>query len=189
LIKGSICAQKRKTAIWSIWPKNRFFSNRIDSFFSAFLRYCEFSKGIFIRYTGKISEFERLVYYACFEDVLLSIEQTGEKLTRADEIDEQIQDAEREWDEVTYGQAIRSLILIAHSILRKWVILPSLIVAKNIGRMLLLQRPKWSQDFNEWNDEVHLICTNNGIPFSETQFPEDWIDDCLHIMVVSPFRL
>ena len=193
LIKGSMRVQKCKTSVWSIYlekPHSRFFTNRIDSLFYTFLKYCEFIRGIFLEYTGKISEFERLVYYSSFEDVLLTIEELENEPTEREKIDEQIMEAERAWEEeYTYGQPLRAALLGAQAILRKYIIFPLLIVAKNIGRMLLLQRPEWSQDFKEWKNEVYIKCTYNGIPFSTEKLPEYWSEDGFQIMAVSPFRL
>jgi len=80
-------------------------------------------------------------------------------------------------------------MLITQSILRKYIILPSLIIAKNIGRMLLLQFPEWSEDLNEWNKEMHVKCTYNGVQLSETEFPKNWLIDGIQIKMLFPFCL
>nr|YP_010118335.1 hypothetical chloroplast RF1 [Pilea peploides]QQY85957.1 hypothetical chloroplast RF1 [Pilea peploides] len=68
------------------------------------------------------------------------------------------------------GQQIRVFLVVTKSILRKYIILPSLIIVKNIGRILLFQCPEWSEDFRDWWKEMHVLCTYNGIPFFEHGF-------------------
>ncbi|CBI33187.3 unnamed protein product, partial [Vitis vinifera] len=66
------------------------------------------------------------------------------------------------WDTVLFAQVIRGCLLLTQSIFRKYIILPSLIIAKKIGRMLLFQSPEWSEDLKDWNREMHVKCTYNG---------------------------
>lgn len=80
-------------------------------------------------------------------------------------------------------------MLITQSFFRKNIVLPSLIIAKNIGRMLLFQFPEWYEDLKEWNREIHVKCTYNGVPLSETEFPQDWLTDGIQIKILFPFRL
>ncbi|KAL4287476.1 hypothetical protein AHAS_Ahas19G0190000 [Arachis hypogaea] len=47
------------------------------------------------------------------------------------------------WDSFIVAQVIRGSLLITQSILRKYIVLPSLIIIKNIVRMLLFQVIKW----------------------------------------------
>nr|UZA66696.1 hypothetical chloroplast RF19 [Decalobanthus boisianus] len=93
------------------------------------------------------------------------------------------------WDTFELAQMARGCILIAQSSLRKNLLLPSLIIGKNIGRMLLLQIPEWSEDFEEWNREKHIKCTYTGSPLSETEFPENWLTQGIQIKIVYPFHL
>lgn len=55
------------------------------------------------------------------------------------------------WDSILLAQVIRGFLLVTQSILRKYIILPSLIIVKNTARMLLFQFPEWSEDFKDWN--------------------------------------
>nr|YP_009409099.1 hypothetical chloroplast RF19 [Fragaria orientalis]ASL06513.1 hypothetical chloroplast RF19 [Fragaria orientalis] len=75
------------------------------------------------------------------------------------------------------------------SILRKYIILPSLIIVKNAARMLLFQFPEWSEDFKDWNREMHVKCTYNGVQLSEKEFPKNWLTDGIQIKILFPFRL
>nr|YP_010118420.1 hypothetical chloroplast RF1 [Pilea plataniflora]QQY86034.1 hypothetical chloroplast RF1 [Pilea plataniflora] len=68
------------------------------------------------------------------------------------------------------GQQIRVFLVVTKSIIRKYIILPSLIIVKNLGRILLFQCPEWSEDFRDWWKEMHVLCTYNGIPFFEHGF-------------------
>ncbi|XAR69526.1 hypothetical protein NMG60_11001145, partial [Bertholletia excelsa] len=76
------------------------------------------------------------------------------------------------WDNIAFAQIIRGSMLITQSTLRKYILLPLLIIVKNIGRMLFLQFPEWSEDFKEWNREMHVKCTYNGVQLSETKKEE-----------------
>ncbi|KAL6956700.1 Ycf1 [Sarracenia purpurea var. burkii] len=117
----------------------------------------------------------------------------GAELKISDSIEEEIKEGEKEkkdenkrkekarieiaeaWDTIPLAQIIRGSMLITQSTLRKYILLPSLIIAKNIGRMLLLQFPEWSEDLKEWNKEMHVKCTYNGVQLSETEFPKNKI--------------
>nr|QGT34501.1 hypothetical chloroplast RF19 [Utricularia amethystina] len=93
------------------------------------------------------------------------------------------------WDTIPFAQVIRGIMLLIQSFFRKYIILPSFILAKNIGRILLFQRPEWSEDLQEWNREMYVKCTYNGIPLSETEFPKNWLTDGIQIKIVFPFCL
>lgn len=51
------------------------------------------------------------------------------------------------WDSIRFAQVIRGSLLITQSIIRKYIVLPSLIIAKNLTRMLLFAVPDWYEDF------------------------------------------
>lgn len=55
-------------------------------------------------------------------------------------------------------QMFRGPSLIAKVYLRRYFILPLLIVLKNIARMLLFQKPEFTQDFSELGQERYLYC-------------------------------
>nr|YP_009456120.1 Ycf1 [Momordica charantia]AUJ21887.1 Ycf1 [Momordica charantia] len=93
------------------------------------------------------------------------------------------------WDSILFAQVIRGFLLVTQSIVRKYIVLPSLIIAKNITRMLLFQFPEWSEDFKNWNKEMHVKCTYNGVQLSEKEFPKNWLTDGIQIKILFPFRL
>nr|YP_010472801.1 hypothetical chloroplast RF1 [Paris sp. CG-2021b]UVH65994.1 hypothetical chloroplast RF1 [Paris sp. CG-2021b] len=88
-----------------------------------------------------------------------------------------------------FTQIIRGSMLVTQSFLRKNIVLPLLIIAKNVGRMLLFQFPEWYEDFKALNKEMHINCTYNGVPLSETEFPKDWLADGIQIKILYPFCL
>uniref|UniRef100_A0A6N2NJU0 Translocon at the inner envelope membrane of chloroplasts 214 n=1 Tax=Salix viminalis TaxID=40686 RepID=A0A6N2NJU0_SALVM len=55
--------------------------------------------------------------------------------------------------------------------------------------MLLFQIPEWSEDLKDWNREMHVKCTYNGVQLSETEFPKNWLTDGIQIKILFPFRL
>nr|YP_010161219.1 hypothetical protein K4020_pgp008 [Abies fabri]QRH16967.1 hypothetical protein [Abies fabri]QRH18896.1 hypothetical protein [Abies fabri] len=90
------------------------------------------------------------------------------------------------WSELNH---LRGLLLVAQSILRKRIILPSLIIAKNIGRILIFQVPEFSEDWEEMRREVHIRCAPDGTEFSQTEFPDKWKKNGMQIKLLFPFRL
>nr|YP_010170531.1 hypothetical protein Ycf1 [Phaius hainanensis]QRZ60513.1 hypothetical protein Ycf1 [Phaius hainanensis] len=187
LIKGSMRAQRRKTVIWNLFQVNvhsPLFLDRLDktSFFS-FFDINEMKNLIFRNWMGREQESELKISY--FEN-----EDTKEEKEKEEKIykNEQIEISEA-WDTFIFTQVIRSLMLVTQSFLRKNIILPSLIIAKNIFRMLLFQVPEWDEDFKEWNREMHIKCTYNGVQLSEKEFPQDWLIDGIQIKILYPFCL
>nr|UDY72312.1 Ycf1 protein [Hancockia uniflora] len=187
LIKGSMRAQRRKTVIWNLFQVNvhsPLFLDRLDktSFFS-FFYINEMKNLIFRNWMGREQESELKIPY--FEN-----EDTKEGKEKEDKIykNELIKISEA-WDNFIFTQVIRGLMLVTQSFLRKYIILPSLIIAKNIFRMLLFQVPEWDEDLKEWNREMHIKCTYNGVQLSEKEFPQDWLIDGIQIKILYPFCL
>nr|YP_010501737.1 hypothetical chloroplast RF19 [Hellenia lacera]UXB60430.1 hypothetical chloroplast RF19 [Hellenia lacera] len=186
IIKGSMRAQRRKTVIWEIFQANvhsPLFLDRIDkAFFFSFFNIYQMINLFFRNSVRRKPEFK----ISDFEE-----EETN---TRDKKDEEKKEENERiaiseTWDSIIFAQAIRGLMLVTQSFLRKYIVLPSLIVAKNIGRMLLFQFPEWYKDLKEWNREIHVKCTYNGVQLSETEFPQNWLTDGIQIKILFPFRL
>nr|YP_009896415.1 Ycf1.2 [Goldbachia laevigata]QKK42962.1 Ycf1.2 [Goldbachia laevigata] len=93
------------------------------------------------------------------------------------------------WDSFLVTQILRGSLLVTQSILRKYIILPLLIIIKNSIRMLLFQFPEWSEDLKDWKREMHVKCTYNGVQLSETEFPRNWLTDGIQIKIIFPFYL
>nr|YP_010428198.1 hypothetical protein RF1 [Hydnora esculenta]USN93647.1 hypothetical protein RF1 [Hydnora esculenta] len=93
------------------------------------------------------------------------------------------------WDAFPISHMLRGTILMMHSRLRKNIILPSLIIVKNLGRLLLLQSPEFYEDFKELDKELHIKCTFNGVQLSKTEFPKQWQTEGMQIKVLFPFKL
>nr|YP_009401367.1 hypothetical chloroplast RF1 [Dendrobium crepidatum]BAX88980.1 hypothetical chloroplast RF1 [Dendrobium crepidatum]BBM31130.1 hypothetical chloroplast RF1 [Dendrobium crepidatum]BBM31204.1 hypothetical chloroplast RF1 [Dendrobium crepidatum] len=187
LIKGSMRAQRRKTVIWDLFQVNvhsPLFLDRLDkmSFFSSF-DINEMKNLIFRNWMGREQESELKISYFENEDKKEEKEKEEKRYKN-----EQIEISEA-WDAFIFTQVIRSLMLITQSFLRKYILLPSLIIAKNLFRMLLFQIPEWDEDFKEWNREIHIKCTYNGVQLSETEFPQDWLIDGIQIKILYPFCL
>nr|YP_010926880.1 hypothetical chloroplast RF19 [Melocactus glaucescens]WKK45485.1 hypothetical chloroplast RF19 [Melocactus glaucescens] len=197
LIRGSMRAQKRKSGACSMWQSythSKFYLSRTDSFSNFLIRFWYYIKGIFLKYMRKISEFEfSAYYYPSFGDLFITIEEAGEQeddgRIRKNEMDVHIRRAELRWANLICGHLIRGYLLLIQSFIRKQIILPLLIIAKNIVRGLLLQYPEFSEDFAELKKEIHFLCTYNGVPFSERELPETWSEEGMQIKVVYPFRL
>nr|AEX94002.1 hypothetical chloroplast RF19 [Tulbaghia violacea] len=186
IIKGSMRAQRRKTVIWEIFQANVHsppFFDRIDkTFFFSFFDISEMMNLIFRNWVGGNPE-SQISYFE--QEETKEKEKTNKE---KEEENERIAISEA-WDTFIFTQGIRGLMLVIQSFLRKYVILPLLIIAKNIGRMLLLQFPEWYEDLREWNREMHVKCTYNGVQLSETEFPPNWLTDGIQIKILFPFCL
>nr|QUB03659.1 hypothetical chloroplast RF19 [Yucca brevifolia]QUB03744.1 hypothetical chloroplast RF19 [Yucca brevifolia] len=184
IIKGSMRAQRRKTIIWEMFQANvhsPLFLDRIDKTFCfSFFDISEMINLIFRNWVGGNPELQ----ISYFEE-----EETKEKTNEEKEEENERIAISETWDTFIFTQAIRGLMLVTQSFLRKYVILPLLIIAKNIGRMLLLQFPEWYEDLKEWNREMHVKCTYNGVQLSETEFPQNWLTDGIQIKILFPFCL
>nr|UVI59453.1 Ycf1 [Carpesium abrotanoides] len=172
VIKGSMRIQRRKMVIWGPSqgnPHSPLFLEKMEDFpFPIF----DLMKLFFnIRdWLGKKSEFEIL-------DQQFQIKKNNQE------------DAIEFWENIPYAQKSRSILLLAQSIFRRYIKLPLLIIAKNIGRILLRQSPEWSEDFQDWNREIYLKCSYNGLQFSKTEFPKNWLRDGFQIKILYPFHL
>nr|YP_009725878.1 Ycf1 [Allium fasciculatum]QHQ73075.1 Ycf1 [Allium fasciculatum]UUF92538.1 hypothetical protein RF1 [Allium fasciculatum] len=181
IIKGSMRAQRRKTIIWEMFQANvhsPLCLDRIDkTFFFSFLDISKIKNWLERTSESQISYFEQ-------EHTKENEKTKEEKKEENDRIA-----ISKVWERFLFAQAIRGFILITHSFLRKYLILPVLIIGKNIIRMLLLQLPEWYEDLKEWDGEIHVKCTYNGVPLSETEFPKNWLREGIQIKILFPFCL
>nr|YP_009584521.1 hypothetical chloroplast RF19 [Balsamocarpon brevifolium]QBL56562.1 hypothetical chloroplast RF19 [Balsamocarpon brevifolium] len=184
IIKGSRRVQRRKTVTWKLFQASAhspLFLDKIDkpSFFSFDL-------------------FEPMKIFFLFKNRMWKNQNTELKISdyteeKTKEIkkkkeEKRIEIAEA-WDSIIYAQVIRGFLLVTQSIIRKYIILPSLIIIKNIVRILLFQFPEWSEDLKDWNREMYIKCTYNAVPLSETEFPKNWLTEGIQIKILFPFRL
>nr|AKF01505.1 hypothetical chloroplast RF19 [Dypsis decaryi] len=185
IIKGSMRTQRRKTVIWQVFQANAhspLFLGRIDKtfFFSSF----DISEMMNLIFRNSV-EREPELKISNFEE-----EGTKEKKKKRKNKKGKKRIATSEtWNNIIFAQAIRGLMLITQSFLRKYIVLPSLIIAKNIGRVLLYQSSEWYEDLKEWGRERHVKCTYNGVQLSETEFPQNWLTEGIQIKILSPFYL
>ncbi|RDY13714.1 Protein TIC 214, partial [Mucuna pruriens] len=191
IIKGSIRAQRRKTVTWKFFQKSvhsPLFFDKIEKL-SLFSFDSFKSMKIFFmlkNWMRKKTEFKISDYTE--EKSKESLKKEEEKKKKENEEKKRIEIAET-WDSILFSQVIRGVLLITQSILRKYIILPSLIIIKNIVRILFFQFPEWSEDFRDWKREMYIKCTYNGIQLSETEFPKKWLTDGIQIKILFPFRL
>nr|QQK92839.1 Ycf1 protein [Mesua ferrea] len=192
IIKGSMRAQRRKTAILELFQANihsPFFLDRIDKSLFVSFNISELMKIMFINWVCKNKELT-ISNYNYTEEKTKKSEKKEEDKGKEDNREEKarIEIAEA-WDSILFAQVIRGCVLVTQSILRKYIVLPSLIIVKNSIRMLLFQFPEWSEDLKDWNREMHVKCTYNGVQLSETEFPKNWLTDGIQIKILFPFRL
>nr|QNS26055.1 hypothetical chloroplast RF19 [Broussonetia kaempferi] len=189
IITGSMRAQRRKTIICKTFQANvhsLLFLDRIDKDVYFSFDILELIKKKFQNRLWKKSEFKSSDYR----------EKKGKENTKKKKEEEEKKRRENArleiaetWDSIVIAQVIRGFVLVTQSILRKYIILPSLIIVKNIGRILLFQSPEWSEDLKDWKREVHVNCTYNGVQLAEKEFPKNWLIDGIQIKILFPFRL
>nr|YP_010445295.1 hypothetical chloroplast RF19 [Pyankovia brachiata]UTJ90796.1 hypothetical chloroplast RF19 [Pyankovia brachiata] len=191
LIKGSMRAQRRKAVIWKFYQakiRSPIFVDRFN-----FLDSIRLIKQIVTNWMEKISEFQSFNYKKK-ENELKDLEEKGindeiEREKEQEKRKETQRDMAEAWKILLAAQITRSLLLITHSILRKYIVFPFLIIVKNICRILLSEHPEWAEDFNELSKEIHVKCTYTGVPLSTTEFPENWLIDGIQIKIFYPFHL
>nr|YP_010163185.1 hypothetical chloroplast RF19 [Psophocarpus tetragonolobus]QRI60977.1 hypothetical chloroplast RF19 [Psophocarpus tetragonolobus] len=190
IIKGSMRAQRRKTVTWKFFQKrvhSPLFLDKIEKplFFS--FDSLKSMKMFFLlkNWIRKKKEFEISGYK---QEKRNDISKKAEEKKKENEARKRIEIAEA-WDSIIFAQVIRGILLITQSILRKYIILPSLIIIKNIFRILFFQFPEWSEDFRDWKREIYIKCTYNGVQLSEKEFPQKWLTDGIQIKILFPFRL
>nr|QVL25999.1 Ycf1 [Lamium amplexicaule] len=187
IINGSMRAQRRKVVVFELFQENA----KSPLFLGRLQKYPPFSFNI----SGLI----KLIFKNGLDldkgEAFKLVEYTKEQ-TKREEQEENNKRKEKarikvseDWNRFPFAQGIRGCMLLTQSIFRKYILFPSLIIAKNIGRILLLQRPEWSADFHEWNKEIYVKCTYNGIPLSETEFPKNWLTEGIQIKILFPFYL
>nr|YP_010918106.1 Ycf1 [Boronia ternata]WAJ48957.1 Ycf1 [Boronia ternata] len=192
IIKGSLRAQRRKTVIWKPVQANAhspLFLNRLDKPFYFSFDILGLIKVILINNMWKKND-QKFADYKKEKprnlDKKTKKKQKKEKYTRQKRV--HMKQAEG-WDNHFLTRVLRSSMLVIQLFLRKYILLPSLILAKNLGRMLLLQNPEWSEDFQDWGREIYVKCTYSGVNLSETEFPKNWLTEGIQIKILFPFRL
>nr|YP_009572826.1 hypothetical chloroplast RF19 [Melilotus albus]QBE89698.1 hypothetical chloroplast RF19 [Melilotus albus] len=186
IIKGSMRPQRRKTVTSKLFQGNvhsplflEVIEDRLLFVGELFEDLSQYWKEIFRKPGTDNSEF--LEFQKRMEQ--------KEKAEYKDEAERRLRKIEEDWENILYGLIIRSFVLLIQSVIRKYIVLPSLIITKNIIRILLFQNPEWSEDFRDWRKEVHIKCTYQGFPVSHNKLPKNWFDEGIQIMILSPFVL
>nr|YP_010420249.1 hypothetical protein RF1 [Nanocnide lobata]USG53718.1 hypothetical protein RF1 [Nanocnide lobata] len=183
IIIGSIRAQRRKTIICKAFEANinsPTFLNRIEKTFSFDIS--ETIKKKIKSSLGENTEFKII-------DSTKKKKKESKKKKEQKRIEKARIKIAEAWDSFVVAQVIRGLMLVTQSIIRKYIILPSFIIGKNITRILFFQFPEWSEDLTEWRKEMHVKCTYNAIQLSEKEFPKNWLKDGIQIKILFPFRM
>nr|QWZ47624.1 hypothetical chloroplast RF1 [Plagiomnium acutum] len=180
LVKGSMRARRRKTLIWKILQLKthspffiRINEKHIPFKFSLNKLNLIYVKNIF---KNPIERRKKITLFSTENNVTI-------KKTKADRLA-----IANRWD-FPLAQWGRSWLLIIQSHFRKYLVLPILIISKNIIRLILFQTPEWSEDWTEWNKEIYIKCTYDGTEVSEKELPEQWLRDGLQIKIIYPFSL
>nr|YP_010927414.1 Ycf1 protein [Cuphea curiosa]WKK46293.1 Ycf1 protein [Cuphea curiosa] len=191
IIKGSMRAQRRKIVRRKLVEANvhsPIFLDRISKPLFSF-KISALVKVIFQNSIDKKKKKFKISDYTEEKTKESAKKQKEEKREKYKSEEEDRIDIAEAWDTLIFAQIIRGCLLIGQSFFRKYILLPSLIIAKNLLRMLLFQVPEWSEDFKDWNKEMHVKCTYNGVQLSETEFPKNWLTDGIQIQILFPFFL
>nr|UTM94501.1 Ycf1 protein [Phyllagathis sp. 821] len=185
IVKGSMRAQRRKTNIGSFFQANLhspLFLERIDNPL-LFFDISQIQKFIFKKWK-KATQLELRILDYTQEKAKEKEKEKKEEYKRQEKVRIEIAEA---WDNILFAQIIRGSLLVIQSFLRKYILLLSLIIVKNTVRILVFQFPEWSEDFKDWKKEMHIKCTYNGVPLSETEFPKNWLINGIQIKILFPF--
>nr|WCR49110.1 hypothetical protein [Triplostegia sp. 20922]WCR49193.1 hypothetical protein [Triplostegia sp. 201048] len=98
-------------------------------------------------------------------------------------------ETEEAWENLPHGALIRTSLLVMQSILRKYILFPLFIIAKNTVHFLLYRVSDWDEDFAEWEKEIHIPCTHGGVPLRENEFMTYFLSEGFDIKIISPFSL
>nr|YP_010550690.1 hypothetical chloroplast RF1 [Phyllagathis elliptica]UTM92835.1 hypothetical chloroplast RF1 [Phyllagathis elliptica] len=181
IIKGSMRAQRRKTSIGSFFQANLhspLFLERIDNPPLSF-DISQIQKFILKKWK-KATQLElRILDYTQEKE-----KEKKEEYKRQEKVRIEIAEAR---DNNLFAQIIRGSSLLIEYFVRKNMLLQSLIIVKNTVRILVFQFPEWSEDFKDWKNEMHIKCTYNGVPLSETEFPKNWLINGIQIKILFPF--
>nr|YP_010598644.1 Ycf1 protein [Koenigia nummulariifolia]YP_010598656.1 Ycf1 protein [Koenigia nummulariifolia]WAL02679.1 Ycf1 protein [Koenigia nummulariifolia]WAL02691.1 Ycf1 protein [Koenigia nummulariifolia] len=215
IITGSMRVQRRKTLtgkMFPLYPYSPLFFDRVgfswDVLFEPFILSVIdisdliqdiFIKGIKGSVAKRIKRVKKKMYMEenkSYEEIQKEVNemekgQDGQtEMERIERTRERISDL---YDILIFAHGLRALILQLQSRLRQSIVLPSLILAKNIVRFLLRQESEWEQDIREMNREVYVICTYNGMPVLEPGrngiWTKNWATEGIQIMIRFPFRL
>ncbi|CAN6454797.1 unnamed protein product [Victoria cruziana] len=115
-----------------------------------------------------ISRMMNLIFKNWIEEKSLKIktyDYVGEGAKEKEKIEEEHEEEKGEYKRKEDKSQEEEQIAIAEA----WdnIILAQVIRIKNIGYMLLFQFPKWYEDFNEWNREMHVKCSIIGTKISK----------------------
>ena len=192
IIIGAIRAQRRKTVIWKLFQANAhspLFSDKFQkySWFSFTILepmkiFFNLKKGMWKNRDFQISDYAE-------DETEKRQREEEQKRKEYDQDEEKRMEIAETWDSIVFAQGVRGILLLTHAILRKYILFPLLIITKNILRMLFFQIPEWSQDLKDLNREIHIKCTYDGVPLSETEFPKNWLSEGIQIKILFPFRL
>nr|YP_010917765.1 Ycf1 protein [Encalypta ciliata]UVG41351.1 Ycf1 protein [Encalypta ciliata] len=181
LVKGSMRARRRKTLIWKILQLKTHspFFLRINEKHISFQFSLNRLNLIYIKniFKNPLEKRKKIILFSTKKDDVTIRRTKAERLAIANR-----------WD-FPLAQWGRSWLLIIQSHFRKYLVLPVLIIFKNIIRLILFQTPEWNEDWNEWNKEIYIKCTYDGIEVSEKELPEQWLRDGLQIKIIYPFNL
>nr|YP_009630471.1 photosystem I assembly protein Ycf1 [Dipelta yunnanensis]QBR54586.1 photosystem I assembly protein Ycf1 [Dipelta yunnanensis] len=171
IIKGSGRAQRRKTIAKQVLPRpsSPLFWGKTQSKLEVML------KQLFFRNLKRRKK-------------IIDPKAKNEKRKRKREERMRIE-TEEAWENLSHGPQIRTSLLVMQSILRKYILFPLFIIAKNTVHFLSDRVSDWDEDFAEWDKEIHIPCTHSGVPLRENELLTYFLEEGFDIKIISPFSL
>nr|YP_009561313.1 hypothetical chloroplast RF19 [Selaginella indica]QAR48677.1 hypothetical chloroplast RF19 [Selaginella indica] len=96
--------------------------------------------------------------------------------------------AGRGWDFST-AHWVRGCLLISQAYIRRNIVLPTLIILKNIGYLVAFQTTDWAEDWKDLRNEIYVGCNYEGAEVASKGLPPQWYKEGVQIKVVNPFYL
>nr|QQP17319.1 hypothetical chloroplast RF19 [Selaginella exaltata] len=94
----------------------------------------------------------------------------------------------KRWDFPT-AHWVRGCLSITQAYIRRNVVLPLLIIPKNICYLIVFQTNEWKEDWDELDKEIYVGCTYDGAEVSAQELPPHWHREGAQIKIVNSFRL
>nr|WBV80320.1 Ycf1 protein [Phlegmariurus squarrosus] len=184
LVIGSMRARRRKTLIWN--------SLQLKTHSPFFLRIMDETTPLKIplKVSNKIDTKSTFTPFTKIKQGFIPFfsDSDDEKVFVAEKTELDRLTIANKWDFASAHWG-RGFPLVIQSYLRKYVVIPVLIISKNISRILLFQVPEWKEDWNEWSKEIHVKCNYDGTEVSVHQLPSLWHREGLQIKILYPFHL
>lgn len=174
LVIGSMRARRRKTLVWEL------LQYRTKSALSLRL----YAKSASLHSMPDMNA--KSIYVSCPSGEKLGLKHPD--LHTATAVAGVTRIAGRGWDFLSTHWS-RGFLLISQAYIRRNLVLPALIILKNIGYLVAFQTTDWAEDWKDLRGEIHVGCNYEGDEVAAKGLPPQWYKEGVQIKVVNPFYL